>query len=177
MSHDFDATVAGASATSYVTEEYASSYFHSHVYGSAWFGYSSTLQKNALITASRMLDDYVMWKGYKADEDQALRWPRYGVLDEDGYDINSSTIPVAVKRATCELATYLRGQKAAGSDPTTVPDTKGFKMLKVGELQLEVDKEDRDSGSVLPDPVVIMLEPFGIIRKRGGPSVVSLVRS
>jgi uncharacterized heparinase superfamily protein len=172
-----DATVAGASANSYADLAYASSYFTTHVYGSTWFTYSSTLRETALITATRMLDDYIRWKGYKVDEDQALRWPRYGVYDLDGFDIVSSVVPPVVKQATCELATYLRAQKAAGSDPSASPDTKGYKRLKVGDLEIEVDKDDRDSGSVLPDPVIIMLEPFGIIRKRSGTRTSTLLRS
>lgn len=174
---DLITTAGGVSSNSYASLAYASSYFTTHVFGSTWATYSTALQQESLIHATRMLDDYVSWKGYKYQDTQALRWPRYSVLDVDGYDIDYDVIPIFLQQATCELASYLRAQKAAGSDPTAAPDTKGYKMLKVGDLQLEVDKDDRDRGSVLPDPVVIMLEPYGLVRTRSGPSVVKLSRA
>lgn len=44
------------------------------------------------------------WKGLKADEDQALAWPRVNVRDEDGYILDDDTIPRVVAHANAEAA-------------------------------------------------------------------------
>ena len=47
------------------------------------------------------------WRGRKTYSDQALAWPRAYVVDEDGYEVNSLTIPVVVARANFEAARRL----------------------------------------------------------------------
>ena len=167
-----DATPGGENANSYVTLAQASAYHATHLYASAWTAASSATQETAVIMATRTLDDWVDWKGNKQDDDQALRWPRYGVEDRDGYDFEIDEIPVFLINATSELARTL-----IGGDVTAEPDTKGFSKLKVGSLELVVDKEDRDSTTVLPDTVKAMVEHYGRIRSRNGPTEALLMRS
>ena len=42
--------------------------------------------------------------GYRKDKSQGLDWPRSAGYDTDGYAVDGSSIPVAVKRATVEFA-------------------------------------------------------------------------
>lgn len=44
------------------------------------------------------------WRGVRADPEQRLAWPRFGVKDEDGYEIASDEIPALLKDAVCEIA-------------------------------------------------------------------------
>lgn len=45
------------------------------------------------------------WKGYRSKVDQALDWPRQGVVIENGRVlIKNNTIPTEIKRACAELA-------------------------------------------------------------------------
>lgn len=167
-----DATPGGENSNSYVTLAQASAYHATHLYASSWTTAASATQETAVIMASRTLDDWVDWKGSKQDDDQALRWPRWNVYDRDGIAFEEDEIPVFLINATSELARYL-----LSTDVTAEPDTKGFKELQVGSLKLVVDKDDRDEFTVLPDTVKAMIEHYGNIRSRSGPSEAVLMRS
>ena len=60
----------------------------------------------ALIRATAAVDALFAsrWPGVACSADQALEWPRYDAMSARGYDLDSSTIPQAVKNATCEAA-------------------------------------------------------------------------
>jgi len=167
-----DATVGGASTNTYATYAEASTYHNGHVYASTWTAATSTVKETALIMASRLLDEWVDWRGYRTTEGQALRWPRYNVNDRDGWLLDHDVIPTFLVNATSELARYL-----TTTDSTAIPDTQGFKELAVGSLKLVVDKEDRDKYGVLPDSVIVMIEPYGKIRKRGNTGAVKVSRA
>jgi len=168
----FDVTVGGANATSYTSLAEASVFFSQRLNSTVFTAAASSVQEVALMHATRTLDEWVDWKGDRVDEDQALRWPRYGVRDRDGYSIDSDIIPNWLKDATAELAIYL-----LGSDRTAEPDTKGFRELQVGSLKLVVDKSDRDSVTMIPDSVIAIIEYYGELRSRGGSSAVKLERA
>jgi hypothetical protein len=168
----FDVTIAGVNATSYTTLAEASTYFSERLNSTVWTAASSATQETALMHATRTLDYWVDWYGYRATEEQALRFPRYDVVDPDGYVFDSDIIPYWLKDATAELAIYFME-----ADRNAEPSTKGFKELQVGSLRLVVDKEDRDSITVLPDSVLAIIEPYGEIRQRGGSPFADLVRT
>ncbi len=44
------------------------------------------------------------WKGYRANELQALAWPRSSVEDGDGYYLLSTALPAALKQAHAEAS-------------------------------------------------------------------------
>lgn len=167
-----DATIAGVSANSYATLAEASVYFDERLNSTVFTTASTTVQTPALIQATRTLDYWVDWIGYRATEEQALRWPRFDAADTDGYVFDSNIIPDWLKDATAELAIYLMAE-----DRTAEPDTKGFRELQVGSLKLVVDKDDRDSVTVIPDAVIAMIEPYGTMRERGGSPFAALVRT
>ncbi len=173
------ATPGAANANSYVSKAEASAvggYWETRLFKTNWTSATDADKKVALVWATRLLDDWVDWVGSKVDDrdEQALRWPRYGATDVDGDSFESDEIPPFLKDATAELAGHLLG---LDSDPTAPPDTQGFSKLKVGSLELEVDKRDRDEYTLIPDSVVAIIEPYGRIRSRGGPSVANVVRT
>lgn len=175
MAITIDVTVAGENSNSYTTKAEASAvggYHDGHLYSSVWEASTTANKNSALVMATRILDQWVDWKGNRATEDQALRWPRYDVQDRDGYTFDSDIIPRFLKDATAELARHL-----LTSDTTAAPDTQGFRSLKLGEMALEVDASDRDKYGALPDSVLVILEPYGDIRKRGGGGTVQLLRA
>jgi hypothetical protein len=165
------ATPGATNANSYVTKAEASAvggYFETSLFNTDWTGATVDQRDTAVIMATRLLDTWVEWRGYKADDDQSLRWPRYSVTDRDGDVFEEDEIPQDLKDATAEYAGWLLGQD---TDPGAEPDTKGFSKLAVGSLSIEVDKADRDATTVMPDTVKAMVEPYGEIRTRGGGSV------
>jgi len=175
MAH-INTTFGGAESNSYVSIASALDYAEHNAFSGGWSAYSSAIREKSLITATALLDTWVDWYGSKvSDEDvQALRWPRYSVIDRDGYEFDSDKIPVWLKNATTEFA-FIIGNGA--TDPFAAPDTAGFKRMKVGSLELEVDSIDRDAFAGLPDKVRAIVEPYGKVRNKGGSGTATLVRT
>lgn len=101
-------TPGGAADNSYVTLAEAETYFADRVGASDngnWnkdaSGNSRTdAQKStALVTATRRIDEERFF-GTKTTGGQALKWPRTEVIDEDGEEYSSASIPRLVKEAT-----------------------------------------------------------------------------
>lgn len=57
-----------------------------------------------LIWATSFLDKMVEWNGYKATRLQALRWPRSGCYDRDGFYVDKSIVPQHIMDITAQLA-------------------------------------------------------------------------
>lgn len=170
------ATPGATNANTYATKAQASAvggYLESRLFNTDWTSATVANRNVSLVQATRLLDDWFNWNGEIADDDQALRWPRYSVEDCDGVDIDSDIIPQFLIDATAELALHL----LQGSDVLGAPDTLGFSRLKVDVLELEVDKSDRDSETVIPDSVMSMLECYGVVRSRGTGGIAQLIRA
>lgn len=144
-----DATVGGANSNSYSTEAEADAYMATRLHASVWSSATSADKVAVLIWATRLLDQ-LSWQGAKASEAQALRWPRSGVVDRDGYSVDDDIIPQDLKDACAEYALSL-----LSTDLTAAPDTAGFSKLKVGSIELEIDKFDREDGA--PDSVLSLI--------------------
>ncbi len=158
-SHSFVVETGSASATanSYASVANGNTYHAAHLYASTWLQATDSQKEKALMWATRLLDEQVVWSGFKRERSQALQWPRNGVTDKAGYIIDSNVIPQVVKDAISELARYLMT-----SDRTAEADTIGFKRIKAGPVEIEVDKADRDSQKQLvPKHVLEMLYPIG----------------
>lgn len=155
-------------ANTYVSRAEATTYHDAHLYADAWTDADVADQDRALAMATQLIDDYFPFEGGKVTETQALEWPRWNATDRDGWAIDGDEIPTAVKNATAELARWLLAENRTADD-----DTKGFKRMKVGPLELETDRTDRKP--VLPGVVRQMLRPFGAAAATGG--VLDLVRA
>lgn len=156
MAVTLDATPGSASANSYATLAEANAYHESHLYGSVWTAAADALKTNALITATRLLDENVVWVGWPTSAGQALGWPRAGGLQRSGYAIQSGEIPVALKNATAEFARLLID---AGAMPNSGGDIPvGLKRIKAGSVELEYDPAlTGGSEDALPVPVLLMI--------------------
>ena len=64
--------------------------------------------KAYLNSATEFIDITFRFKGIKVDEDQALEFPRYGVMRRNGRLIDSDIVPVDIKNACA----YLAGMKS-----------------------------------------------------------------
>ena len=101
-----DATAGGGTSNCYCTVAEAEAYFASRGFSDNWNGATPDAQIQALLWATRLLDLQV-WRGMKRMYTNALRWPRAGLQDRDGYIVPYDTIPTFIKYATCEWALYL----------------------------------------------------------------------
>lgn len=149
-----DATVGGAAANSYVTEDEADTYFSTRLQVGAWSDGGATDRDAALIQATRQIDA-LSFMGVKLDTAQALQWPRFNVFDPDGYEYEG--VPVIVKHATMEAALRLLADSASGSDTNAPTGLEPFKRARIGPLEVEVDKGYR--AGLVPDIVRRLLRP------------------
>lgn len=143
MAITLDATPGGATATSFVTVEYADDYFDLRLHNAAWLG--TETKKRALITATRELDA-MAYRGVRATDTQALSWPRRGVPDP---------FPRQLKDATCELAYELL---RAGATDHTAPDALAAVIRKrVDVLETEYAHPSQRQQGVARFPRVMAL--------------------
>lgn len=148
---------ANANSNSYASVTVGNTYHATHLYASAWHQVSDAQKEKALMWATRLFDEQISWKGHKLERAQALEWPRNGVTDRGGFLIDSNVIPQTIKDAVSEFARYL-----LTSDRTAESDTIGFKRIKAGPVEIEIDKSDRDSQKqIIPRHVIEMLYPIG----------------
>jgi hypothetical protein len=122
-----DAAVGGASANSFVTLAEAAAYLEGRLNASTWETDATTDNKNrALVEATRELT-VLGWKGSRADDTQALSWPRQWAVDPDasvpGVFYASTEVPQRVKDATMELA--FQFIKSGTTDVAALPSTDG----------------------------------------------------
>lgn len=91
----------------------AETYMATLTFKAAWTAASGDPAKEAALKQAARLMGALSWKGRRATADQLLAWPRYGVVDEDGYLIDSTTTPVSVKNANAEFALRLLAKDRA----------------------------------------------------------------
>jgi hypothetical protein len=65
-----------ANANSYASVADGDSYFEAHLYASVWTAATSGTKAAALVMATRLVDSQFQFHGFRANETQALQWPR-----------------------------------------------------------------------------------------------------
>lgn len=140
------ATAGSSSANSYATLAEAEAYMATLQFKTAWTG-ADSVKEAALQNATRLLDAELDYKGVAINATQALQWPRWNVLDRNGYPVDPTTIPAALKNATAEFAFRLLEGDRAKDAGAIVPS-----RLKAGSLELENLKH-----RIVPDSVLALM--------------------
>ena len=93
-----------ATANSYVTEVFCTTYFQNQGGNTAWDAADTMQRAWALMQASNWIDlSYGdRFVGLRASSTQALEWPRSFAYDRQGEELAS--VPLALQRATAEMA-------------------------------------------------------------------------
>lgn len=163
------ATAGAVTANSYATRAEADVYHQTHLYNATWLAADDWQREAALIWATRLLDHQLEWEGEKVSGMQALRWPRAGVTDRDGWAIDSATIPVFLKHATAELARYLI------LEDRTSERSYGISSVTADVVTVNFDK--LDAKPVLPESVLSLVRPYGSVSGTSSSGAVKLVRA
>lgn len=169
-------------ANTYALAADGDAYHDAHLYGSTWTAATTGNKERALAMATRLIDSYFQFNGFKRLSTQALQWPRRecrdpdieagvipGVLLARGPFLDETKVPPAVLNATAEVAREL-----LKVDRTDDPEGEGISQLNViGAVGITFDKRDRQP--VIPYVAQTMLAKFGAFI---GPSdgMVRLVR-
>lgn len=108
-----------ANADSYLSVADADTYHTAHGNPAAWSGASTAAKESALQLATQYLDAVygTRWDGQRINSTMSLDWPRFSVVDPDGFLLPSNAVPRQVKDACA----YLALQNVNGD--TLVPDT------------------------------------------------------
>src|SRR5436190_20079239 len=107
-------------ANSYADVADGDAYHAGHLYAAVWTGATSDDKEKALVFATRLIDSQFQFNGSRANDGQALQWPRFECLDPDRVAwtfstlvlrrsnfVESNVVPKAVVEATCEMAREL----------------------------------------------------------------------
>jgi len=124
-----------ATAESYISVADATTYFTARGV-STWDAIASDALREAYL---RLATEYMLqmyrarWEGVRYTEDQALDWPRTGVV-RDSWQVDIDEVPVEVQRACAELALKRSAAELA-------PDlTQAVVREKVDVIETEYDK-------------------------------------
>jgi hypothetical protein len=160
------ATPGTTNANSYATLEEAARYAQGLAgpAARAWLALEPAAQAQSLITAAIRLDQEG-YRGRRRSHDQALKWPRSGAKDEDGWLYPSDEVPQVVKAAQCDLAIGY-----GDSDPFAGGDLDAYSAVKIGPLS--VDLRGGAKPGALPDQVLRSLRHVLVT----GGNTVRLVR-
>lgn len=161
-----------ASADSYLSETDADTY-HANMGNAAWATYATAAKEAALRQATSYLDRVyaLRFPGIKGSSTQALEWPRSSAYDRYGYELASTAIPEAIKKATAELAL-----RAAVGDLQPDQDRGGRvkrETAKIGPIEEQTEYYDgAPSDTAYPrvdDTLAVIL--------KSGHSVVEVARA
>jgi hypothetical protein len=136
------AIVGSSTANSYVTRAEFAAYLDARLVTATATAAAGADQDRALIQATRRIDEeefvgqsvYPL-NGMSTSTTQALKWPRYGALNEDGFAYESTVIPQAVKNAVMELAIgYLN---SGATDAQADTGLEAFDEVTVGPITVK----------------------------------------
>ena len=172
-----------ADANSYAAVADGDAYHDGHLYATSWTSASSGTKAAALVMATRLIDSFYQFRGYKAHDAQALQWPREMARDDDALPLPgvsvlaprdeyfaSDAVPTLLRDATIETAREL-----IRANRTDDPDGEGLASLALtGMLSMTFDKGDRMPA--IPHVAQAMLSKLGDYLKRTA-GTVRLIRS
>lgn len=126
-----------ANADSYLSVADADTY-HSNLGNTSWGALSTPNKELALRKATKYLDHryFYRWRGARSYRQQGLDWPRYQVIDRDGYLLDFDELPQALKNATAEAALIASSEDL---EPDVAADDSGSlssEMVKVGPVEI-----------------------------------------
>lgn len=151
-----------SSASSYVSLAEADDILSTNIHAyPAWQALDEEFQMALLMWATSHLDTATDWHGEKTVATSALRMPRTGLLDRDGYAIDANTIPRPVKQAVCEIARW-----NIDADRSVAGSQDGLKSLKVDVIEIEFDATFRQAK--FPSAVSRLLKGLGLVAGSGG---------
>lgn len=127
-------TINSVTYTIYGTLAGAEERLDAVLHATNWAAATTTNKSKALYTATQFLERQT-WAGEPTADGQALAWPRTGVTDRYGNEVDDATIPADVIAACYELAEILLGDATASQEATSAADN--IKRIKAGSVEVE----------------------------------------
>lgn len=151
-------TIGGEDSNSYISLTDAEGYFalRSPAAPNWAAAASNDIKSKALITATRLLDQMVIWDGATATEEQALFWPRLYLYNSKGFELEGDELPDELRWAVCEYAEVL-----LNTDKTADYAAEGVEALKVGSISIQFSDSQPPQRTVLPEIVWDLVRRWG----------------
>ncbi len=157
-------------ATSYVSVEDADDIIVMNIHAAtAWAELTHDQKEHLLSWASRYLDERVRWKGRKVSETSALRFPRTGVHDRDGFAVAADAVPRQLEVATAEMARYLIAE-----DRSAERDQDALIRLKADVVEMEFAEGYRLPK--VPSHMSYLIQGLGSVGSGNGSNFKRIVR-
>jgi len=163
-----NSTPLDAAAQSYVSVAEMTAYAVLRPNVAAWTAIAAGTAGEAVLVAACNRLESERYKGTKATSGQRLKWPRYGVLDDDDEEYAADVVPRFIKEAQMELA--LAVANAGATDFFADTGLEGFDSTSVGPLSVTINHQFM--AGQLPATVARLLSSM----TRGGGGGPSLVR-
>lgn len=132
-----------AAADSYQSLADADNYVAAHGADATWTAAADADKEEGLRLATQYLDTTYggRWRGLRANDTQALAWPRDNAVDDDGYAIDDESVPARLEDACSELAV-----KAVGGDTLVADITNPGSIKRELRIVGPITKEDEYVG-------------------------------
>lgn len=145
----------------YVTDVEFQAYIAQSIHALSLVTTSGT-REAALVSAFRMIERQV-YEGEQtvAPPTQTASFPRTGLTDAYGAEVDDATVPQQVEDAQCELAIALLGN-AAGASAGAGGPSSNIKSLGAGSARIEYFRPNASTWGTgrFPVPVMDLLAPF-----------------
>jgi hypothetical protein len=148
-----DADPLSPDMNAYCDVAFADAYFTFRFGGEAWLDFDEAKKEALLVRASNTLDTFT-YGGYKKSGSQPMKWPRSGLVDDEGYSINDTTVPRQVKQAACEFAYWMWTEEERFMSDTDLRQLEGY---KAGPLDVKAKKH----ADIYPAIALDMLRSMG----------------
>lgn len=120
-----------ATANAYLTLAEADAFAEEELYLDAWVAADEDRRTAALVLATRLMDERLVWAGVPATTTQVLGWPRSDVYDRLAVLVADDAVPEDVKRGTFRTAVAL-----LADDRVKLSEEGAVVSLTVGPLSL-----------------------------------------
>jgi len=175
-------TPGAATANGYASVAEADAYSVERLEATTWDGADVPTKEAAIIMATRLLDAMPQaWTGAAVDAIQALRWPRLGMLNRNGFPIGTTIVPQALKDAMSEFARQLIEEATRVSDNDVL--NQGITSVKAGSVSVSFGQKTLEDAAanllrgnlaadpagrlMVPDLVRVMLVPSWLLPTLG----------
>ena len=146
------ATAGASDANSYCTVGEANTLLRLSMQPDLATAELQTQLSDALIWATRLIEEQVTWYWPPLTTTQALSWPAAGAYDSTGRPLNPGAIPAFLKQATAEYAlALLRGTARQQAALLATGALQGLRSLQVQDVQIDVAADLEAQVATMPD--------------------------
>lgn len=133
--------------------------------------YDESDRETAIRRATAFLSNSFTWAGLRTHaRNQALAWPRSGVVDQEGNGIKSDEIPIEVSDACAEIA--LRELVTPGAMNPDFTSSDLVKREKIGAIEVEYALSNTSADAQRPVLLVVRDMVSQFLKAGAGNSIV-----